>query len=108
MYSVFVTDFALKNLQKLKRHGKENLRQIHRLLAELKTDPYGMTQELHAPLQGFRSLHSGRFRAVIRIVDQKLYVYIVGIGWHESGDRDDIYQVVQRALASGVIKLDNP
>src|SRR4051812_10039739 len=100
MFQVLLTDNARQNLVKLKKYGKRTLTQLHEVLAELAVDPYAITQELQAPLQGYRSLHSGRFRAVVKIVDKEVRVYVVGIGWHESGSRDDIYQQIRRALAS--------
>ena len=106
MYEVLLTEHARKNLAELKRYGKKTLRQLHGLLGELRTDPYGMTQPLHAPLQGYRSLHSGRFRAILKIVDHQVkIVYVMGVGWHEGGSRDDIYQSLQRAIETGIIKI---
>ncbi len=108
MYQVLLTENATRHLAKLKKHGKKTLLQIRGVLRDLQADPYGITQELHAPLQGYRSLHVGRFRAVVRIVDTQVRVYVVGVGWHESGSRDDIYRQVHRALLAGAIKLDLP
>ena len=106
MYEVLLTDHAKKNLAELKRFGKKTLRQLHSLLADLRNDPYGMTQPLHAPLKAYRSLHCGRFRVVIKIVDSQVkIVYVMAIGWHESGSRDDIYQSLQRAIHMGIIKI---
>jgi mRNA-degrading endonuclease RelE of RelBE toxin-antitoxin system len=108
MYNVFLTDHAKQNLTKLKKHGKRTLEQLRSVLGELARDPHAMTQEFHAPLQGYRSLHVGRFRAVIKIVEKEVRVYVVGIGWHESGSREDIYQQIHRALLSGAIKFPRP
>jgi mRNA-degrading endonuclease RelE of RelBE toxin-antitoxin system len=109
MYEVVITQHAKRNLAELKRHGKAILKQLHGVLENLKSDPYGTTQELHAPLQGYRSLHSGRFRAIVRIVEKKVHVvYVVGVGWHESGSRNDVYAQVERAIRAGVIKLTPP
>lgn len=77
--------------------------QIRRVLGDLEGDPYGMTQQLSAPLNGLRSLHVGRFRAIIKIVDKEVLVYVLAVGWHTSGSRQDIYQKVHRALQSGLI-----
>src|ERR1035437_1000064 len=108
MYKVYLTDHAKQNLVKLKKYGKRTLEQLHRVLAELAGNPYAITHELHAPLQGYRSLHVGRFRSIIKIVDKEVRVYIVGIGWHESGSREAIYQQVHRAILPGAIKLQPP
>jgi len=106
MYEVFVTEHAKKNLAALKKHGKQTLLQIRRVLAELAHDPYGQTSELHAPLHAYRSLHVGRFRAVVQIHEKQVRVYVVAVGWHESGSRDDIYQQLGRAILSGAIKIE--
>jgi mRNA-degrading endonuclease RelE of RelBE toxin-antitoxin system len=106
MYEVLLTDHAKKNLAEMKRYGKKTLRQLQAILGELRTDPYGMTQPLHAPLQAYRSLHSGRFRAILKIVDHQVkIVYVMGVGWHESGSREDIYPSLRRALEMGLLKL---
>lgn len=105
MYEVVLTEFAAKQLKKMKKHGRETLLQLQRVLGELKSDPYGMTTELHTPLHEYRSLHSGRFRAVVKIRDKEVRVYVVGVGWHESGSRDDVYARITRALISGAISL---
>ena len=105
MYEVVLTDLATKNLKKLKKHGRETLLQIQRVLLELEKDPYGMTTELRSPLHEYRSLHVGRFRAVVKIVDRDVVVYILGVGWHESGSRDDIYAKITRAIEAGAILL---
>ena len=106
MYEVLLTEHAQKNLAELKRYGKKTLRQLHGLLAGLRTDPHGMTQPLRAPLQAYRSLHSGRFRAIIKIVHAQVkIVYVMGVGWYESGSRDDIYESLRRAVHMGIIKI---
>ena len=105
VYRVLLTDHAKRNLRDLKRHGRKSMLQIQAALEELQRDPFGLTQELQSPLAGYRSLHVGRFRAVIRIEQAKVLVYILAVGWHESGSRDDIYQEVLRALRGGALRL---
>src|SRR4051812_18004612 len=105
MYEVVITDYARKHLKKLKKYGQETLLQIRRVLAELEADPIGMTTPLHSPLNEYRSLHSGRFRAVIKIVDKEVRVYVIGVGWHESGSREDIYARIHRAIIAGAISI---
>ena len=104
MYRVIVTAHAKENLSLLRKHGKGTLMQIRQVLGDLASDPYGMTQPLSAPLNGLRSLHMGRFRAIIKIVDRDVLVYVVAVGWHTSGSRQDIYQEVHRALKLGLIE----
>ena len=68
-----------------------------------------MTQALHAPLQAYRSLHCGRFRVIVKIVDHQVkIVYVMAVGWHESGSREDVYQSLQRAIRMGIIKMPPP
>jgi mRNA-degrading endonuclease RelE of RelBE toxin-antitoxin system len=107
MYTVIVTASAKKNLSSLRKFGKETLKQIRRVLGGLEGDPYGMTHPLSAPLNAYRSLHVGRFRAVIKIVDKEVRVYVMAVGWHTSGSRDDIYQQFQRALKMGLIQAES-
>ena len=105
MYKVIVTAFAKENLSSLRKHGKDSLMQIRRVLGDLEGDPHGMTQPLSAPLNGYRSLHVGRFRAIIKIVDAQVLVYVMAVGWHKSGSRDDIYQKIHPVLEMGLIQV---
>src|SRR5438309_8231317 len=101
-YQVFITLTCKKTLKAIKKkRGVEAVQQIQELILDLAVDPEQKTQPLTGMLKGFRSLHSGRFRVVIRISERTVRVYVVGAGWHASGERDDIYQVLSRMIESG-------
>jgi mRNA-degrading endonuclease RelE of RelBE toxin-antitoxin system len=103
-YEVFITQTCKKTLKAIKKkRGEEAVRQVQALILDLAINPEQKTQPLTGMLKGFRSLHAGRFRIVIRINDRIVRVYVVGAGWHASGERDDIYQVLSRMLESGEI-----
>jgi mRNA-degrading endonuclease RelE of RelBE toxin-antitoxin system len=106
-YEVVITESAKLMLKDLKRHGKGTLEQLKRVIMGLATNPEGQTTELRAELKGFRSLHVGRFRIIIKIVEHEVKVYVVGVGWHESGDRDDVYQLVSALIKRGRITLSS-
>jgi addiction module RelE/StbE family toxin len=105
-YRVEMTATAKAMLKDLKRHGKGTLEQLKQVVMGLANNPHGQTTELRAELKGYRSLHVGRFRIIVKIVDEKVTVYVIGIGWHESGDRDDVYQLVASLVKRGRISLD--
>lgn len=105
-YEVRMTASAEKMLKGLQRkRGRQAIETLRSIIMDLADSPLEKTQPLTGALRGLRSLHSGRFRIVVRVVERTVQVFVVGIGWHSSGDRDDIYQVLQRLARSG--RLDS-
>lgn len=72
-------------------------------LADLAIDPLAKTEPLRGRLKGLRSRHVGRFRIVVKVSSRRVVVWVIGLGWHTSGDRDDIYAVLARAIERGII-----
>jgi len=106
-YAIKITGPAKSGLKRLaKKLGKPLFLQLKAAIDDLKFDPELKTQELGKPLSAFRSLHVGRSRVVVRISDVTVTVFVVAAGWHESGDRDDVYQQVIRAIESGSLDVD--
>lgn len=105
LYKVVMTDTAKAMLRDLKRHGKGTIEQLKRVVLGLENNPQGQTTELRAELKGYRSLHVGRFRIIVKIMEKEVLVYVVGVGWHESGDREDVYQLVTSLVKRGRITL---
>src|SRR5205085_11814453 len=84
-YQVVITATGERTLKDLlKKRGHQAIEQVRVVIQGLEEDPEQKTQPLTGMLAGFRSLHSGRFRIVIRIVHKQVRVYIVGVGWHAS------------------------
>ena len=96
---------ALKQLAK--KLGRPMYNQVRTAILDLKHNPIGKTQPLGGKLSGLRSLHCARCRVVVHINEQVVVVTVVGVGWHTSGDRTDIYKQVQQAIDEGTIDLDD-
>lgn len=103
-YTVVITKPAEEMLGELRRFGKPGLMQIRAAIEALAVDPVRKTQPLQNELRGLRSLHVGRFRIIVEIVDRCVTVYVVAVGWHESGHREDVYRHVLRLIRSGRIR----
>lgn len=101
-YRVVLTRTAIDMLRRIKRQrGRQTYEQLKSVVMELASNPLQRTQPLTGLLRECRSFHSGRFRIVLRVRDAALEVWVVGVGWHTSGDRDDVYRVLERLAASG-------
>ncbi len=108
-YRIEIRPAAVKGLERLaKKLGRNHFAKLREAIQELSTDPYGKTQELYGGLSDFRSLHWSRCRVVVKISDTTVCVYVVAAGWHTSGDRDDVYQQVLRALEDGDVGITEP
>lgn len=98
-FTVLITAIAEEMLRDIaRRRGRESVEQLRALILDLRRNPEQKTQPLTGALRGFRSLHSGRFRIIVKVVRRTVRVYVVAVGWHASGSRDDIYEVAQRLL----------
>lgn len=104
-YTIIITQTCERMLKIIKKQrGRQTLDQLQALILDLRTEPEKKTQALTGMLKGFRSLHAGRFRVVVRVEQQVLRVYVVGAGWHASGERDDVYQILARMVERGTIE----
>lgn len=97
-YQVEITEPAEEMLRDLRSHGKETLRQLKEVICGLAIDPEEQTEPLRGVLSGYRSLHSGRFRVVVKISTKRVVVYVIGVEFHASGSRRDVYQLIARAI----------
>lgn len=103
-YQIKIRSRAKQGLKRLrKRLGKSKFQSLRQAIDNLKHDPESQTQELYGALAEFRSLHFGRVRIVIKLSNRLVTVYVVAAGWHTSGDRDDVYQEMLRALERGIV-----
>jgi mRNA-degrading endonuclease RelE of RelBE toxin-antitoxin system len=107
-FTVLITAVAEGMLRDIaRRRGRAAVEQLRAVILDLRHDPEQQTQPLTGALHGLRSLHSGRFRVVVKVVRRTVRVYVVGVGWHASGDRVDVYQVVRRLIERGRIDADS-
>lgn len=106
-HKVELTAHAERDLRGLaKRRPAAEIRQLQAALEDLAFDPLTKTEPLRGKLKGLRSRHAGRFRIVVKVSSRRVVVWVVGLGWHTSGDRDDIYAVLARAIERGIIDPD--
>lgn len=102
VYKVRITLRAEKQLKKLaKKLGKPLFGQFRSAIEGLERDPLGQTQVLGGRLRRYRSLHVGRCRAVVRIDNTSVTVYVIASDWHEAGDRNDVYEKLMRQIDEG-------
>lgn len=103
-HRVLITDAAKDMLLRIgKKYGKRVYETLRDMIRGLEFEPEKKGQALAGRLHGFYSLHYSRYRVVYRIDGEKAVVLVIGAGWHESGPRADIYQVIEQMLQSGVI-----
>jgi len=82
---------------RIQRQAVKKMRQV------IVVAPEGAGYPLRGPLQGFRGIHSGRYRIIWRLLtlenaDQIPEVVYVGI--RSEGDERDAYQEVEKMLGS--------
>jgi mRNA-degrading endonuclease RelE of RelBE toxin-antitoxin system len=70
-------------------------RQAVRKMETIEAAPASAGYPLHKPLQGFRAIHSGRFRIIWRLVtlveDSEQVAEVVFVGIRAEGDERDAY-----------------
>ena len=107
VYTVRITDTADRMLLKIrKKYGKKTYTSLRVLILDLESEPDKKGEALKPPLAGLHSLHYSRFRVIFRINQGVAEVITVAVGHHETGSRDDIYEVVQRLVRSGIIDIE--
>ena len=108
-YRVLLAAEAKEMLRKIgKRYGKKTYEVLRDLIRGLEFEPDKRGQPLHAPLQGFYSLHYSRFRVIYRIEHGAATVLVLAAGYHESGVRSDIYRMIERLVESGAVEIKEP
>lgn len=90
MYAVKFTRCGLADVKALPKNVKNGLRK--QLAGTLARDPVGCSEELQAPLTGFRSFHWRQYRIVFRVFPALRVVAIAGVGKHSKSAREDIYR----------------
>lgn len=67
---------------------------VEKKIKQLTSHPESRGDPLSGPLNGLHSTKAGQYRIVYRVTEKVVFVYAVGL--RKEGDRDDIYNVVQR------------
>src|SRR5262245_26226914 len=77
-----------------------------------RSDPRLAGKPLVGPLQGYRRVTYGRFRAIFRIAAEKrtrgkvvlhITVIVIAVGIRRERDKRDVYKVAQQLLELGII-----
>jgi hypothetical protein len=78
-----------------------------------KSDPRRAGKPLTGPFVSFRSLTYGRYRAIFRVVEERLangdallrvQLTVVAVGIRKERDKNDVYKVAQRLIDLGIIQ----
>ena len=106
-FRVLITPRALRMLKKIrKRYGRQTFEVLRDLILDLEIDPDKKGVALRPPLNGLYSLYYSRFRVVYSVDQGELRVIALAAGHHASGDRNDIYAIVERLVERGAIDAD--
>src|SRR5687767_14369565 len=108
-HRVVISESAKQMLRSIgKKYGKRVYETLRDLILALEFEPEKKGQPLRGKLHGLYSLHYSRYRVVYKIENDHPVVLVIGAGWHESGSRADIYQVIERLIQAGEVFPDNP
>ncbi len=93
---LFVNRVGLESLLELPRNIQ---RQALRKMETIEAAPESAGYPLRKPLQGFRGIHSGRYRIVWRLLtleEGEVAAEVVYVGIRSVGDQRDAYVELQR------------
>jgi mRNA-degrading endonuclease RelE of RelBE toxin-antitoxin system len=78
-------------------------RQVVRKLRDVEAAPESMGYPLHRPLQGFRGVHSGRYRTIWRMItleDGERVAEVCYVGIRAQEDERDAYSEAERIFGN--------
>ncbi|MCE2904310.1 MAG: type II toxin-antitoxin system RelE/ParE family toxin [Anabaena sp. CoA2_C59] len=97
-FEIQLTPLALEMLTNIKdkRHQKALISRIDKL----KIEPEKQGKPLTGQLINYRSLRAvgQRYRIVYQVENDKVVVLVVGIGLRKEGNKEDIYNLLQKLL----------
>ncbi len=97
-YEIQLTPLALEMLEAVKdRREQEKLRDR---IDRLKVEPQKQGKALVDNLSGFRSIRAvgQRYRIVYQVEQDRVLVFVVGLGRRKDGDKKDIYTILEKLL----------
>lgn len=107
-FRVRITENAKDDLRRIgKRYGKTTYQVLRDLITDLAFEPEKKGEPLCGALHGLFSKHYSRFRVIYHIDKREFVVLVIGCGFHQSGNRADVYAVIERLLESGVFNLND-
>ncbi len=83
--------------------GKVQRQAIKKMRQVIEVAPEGAGYPLRGPLQGFRGIHSGRYRIIWRLLSLESgaeIAEVVYVGIRSEGDDRDAYREVEKVLGS--------
>ena len=99
---------AIDDLRQIgKRYGKKTYETIRDLIRDLEFEPDKKGEPLQRNLTGLYSRHYSRFRIIYRIDAKEFVVLVVGCGYHTNESRNDIYSLIERAIQSGTLVIQD-
>ena len=108
-FRVKLTREAKEMLRRVgKKYGRKTYEVLRNVIRELEFEPENKGQPLRTPLHGLYALHYSRFRIIYRIEQDQAIVIVVAAGYHESGARRDIYEVIERLVEAGHLEVKKP
>jgi mRNA interferase RelE/StbE len=88
-YTIYVAEGARKELRKLgPAAAKEILAQIEKKLPD---DPHSYGHPLTGELAGYYRLRVTGYRIVYRVIDERVWVFVLAAGKRDEGNIDNIY-----------------
>ena len=104
-YKIIIAPTALKMLKGITDRRVRDL--IVKRIDNLIEEPEKQGKPLVAELAGYRSLRAvgQRYRIVYRVVNEKITVYIIGVGIRKEGSSVDIYNLAKKLIK---LRLINP
>ena len=77
----------------------DHRRTIVRRIGQLQKDPEEQGKPLGGELEGLRSIHvAGRYRAIYKVIRERIIVLVLAVGIRKEGDKDDIYELASKLL----------
>lgn len=97
-YSIAVTDLAKEMIKEIT--DKRIRTKIAERIDKLADYPELQGKPLTGILAGYRSIRAvgQRYRIVYKIVEQKVILYIVGVGIRKEGSKADIYERLRKLI----------
>lgn len=107
-FRVKLTNRAIDDLRRIgKRYGKKTYETVRDLILDLEFEPKKKGEPLKGKLAGLYSRHYSRFRIIYHIRSGAFIVLVVGCGFHENESRKDIYKLLERAIESGRLVIQD-
>lgn len=107
-FRVRLAERAIDDLRRIgKRYGKKTYETIRDQIRDLEFEPDKKGEPLLRNLTGLHSRHYSRFRIIYCIDAKEFVVLVVGCGYHTNESRNDIYRLIERAIQSGTLVIQD-